>query len=251
MEVCGKYLTKLARRADELSQATTQEEADLALSRWQEAIAKAMREWKTARERLLEKREAFTKFLDGHYAPKVAAIEDEDKRLRADEAVAKAEAARLEVLAAEDNLTDARHMEGLTRRTHGYMTTPRDLAKLEYWQAQADTADAATARNKAWAKLKPIDDQPDPKTGMPTEAKRKYLAWDRKWKAELRHEAYMKHVAENVPEHDEAVANVAAAEARLEAAAQSLKEANAERHSSLSMGRPAAQVSAEEVALAA
>lgn len=230
----------IEKRHAELSKAKTDEESETVLSRWMQIVSNARRAWDQATVRLREKRDALAKRRAEHYAAKVAAVKNAEKRAAAEEAVRNAEAAQLEFEAAEDAHEEARCMEIRTRPMDGFCS-PKAIAQWDHSLAMADAEDARGIRDQAWAKLKPIDDQPDPKTGTPTRRKLAYLSAQRDCESTARIETYLEGVAKNIPEHSEAVTELSAAEARLAAAKRNLEQAKAGRHSSLSMGRPPAE----------
>lgn len=231
------------QRHAELSKAKTGEDSEPTLSRWQQILSDFMRSLDQARVRLLEKRDALARRRARHYAEKLASVKNEERRAAADEAVRKAEAAQLEFDAAEDAHEEARCMEIRTRPMDGFCT-PRAIAQWDHALARAEAEDARGIRDQAWAKLKPIDDKPDPKTGTATRRKLAYLSAQRDCESTARIDTDLEGVARKIPEHSEAVADLEAAEARLEAARQNLEEAKGVRHSALSMGRPPAEITA-------
>lgn len=229
----------LKERARDLGTAITEHGAQIVLSRWRQALTSFMLAWDQARVCLIQKRDELAKRRAEHYAEKVAAVKNEEKRRAAEEAVREAEEAQRAFDAAEDAHEEARCMEVRTRHHEGFCTY-KAVAEWDHSIARAEAEDARTLRDAAWAKLKPIDDKPDPKTGTPTRRKAAYLAAQRYCESTARIETYLEGVAKAIPEHSTAVANLEAAKAHLESARVRLQEAKAVRHSSLSMGRPPA-----------
>lgn len=244
-DTVGAWLEGMNDRLADLGNARTREESEPILSRWRQILSSFMLAWDQARVRLAEKRDALAKRRAEHYAEKVAAVKNEEKRRAAEEAVREAEEAQLEFEAAEDAYEEARCMEMRTRHHEGFCTY-KAVAEWDHSIARAEAEDARTLRDAAWAKLKPIDDKPDPKTGTPTRRKAAYLAAQRYCESTARIETYLEGVAKAIPEHSTAVANLEAAKAHLESARVRLQEAKAVRHSSLSMGRPPAAASLED-----
>lgn len=231
------------KRHGELGKAKTQEETEPVLSRWRLILAGLMRAVDRTKQRLIEKRGALATLRAEHYAEKLAAVKNAEKRAAAEKAIEEAEAAQLEFEAAEDAHRDARDMEIRTRPTDGYFT-PADTAQWDHRMAVIDLEVARDARDSAWGKLKPVDDKVDSKTGTPTRRKLAYLAAQKDLESSVRIEAYLGGIAARTPDHEEAVADLSAAESRLETAREKLEEAKAVRQSSLSMGRPPAEASA-------
>ncbi|MCO4263722.1 hypothetical protein NG697_12450 [Pseudarthrobacter sp. MDT3-26] len=240
----------IKQRLSDLGTAKTGEESEQILSRWRQMLSQVMGAWDKARVRLREKRDALAKKRAEHYAEKVAAVKNTEKRAAAEVAVRNAEAAQLEFEAAEDAHEEAHCMEMRTREAEGFCSA-NAVAHWDHSIARAEAEDARTARDQAWEKLKPIDDKFDPRTGAPTPRKQKYLAAQRYAESTARIETYLEGVANNTPVHSEAVADLEAAKARLEAARVSLTGAKAIRHSALSMGRPPAEAWTKEEAVAA
>lgn len=244
-EAVDGWLEVMKDRARDLGTTMTEHGTQVVLSWWRQALTNFMLAWDQARVRLIEKRDELAKRRAAHYAEKVAAVKNEEKRLAAEEAIQRAEEAQLEFEAAEDAYEEARCMEMRTRHHEGFCTA-KAVAEWDHSIARAEAEDARTLRDAAWAKLKPIDDKPDPKTGTPTRRKAAYLAAQRYCESTARIETYLEGVARAIPEHSTAVANLEAAKAHLESAGVRLQEAKAARHSSLSMGRPPATASLED-----
>lgn len=225
------------QRHAQLGAAKTREESEPVLSRWRMVLAGLMRALDLTKQRLKAKRAALASLRAEHYAEKLSAVKDDEKRAAAEEAIEKAEAAQLEFEAAEDAHREARTWEIRTRPMEGFMS-PAETAQWDHQMAVIDLEVARAARDSAWEKLKPIDDKLDPKTGTPTRRKLEYLSAEKDFESATRIEAYMKGVADRTPDHDEASTDLSAAEARLESARETLEDAKAVRHSALSMGRP-------------
>lgn len=249
-DVGGGWLKALKQRVSELGAAKTEEESGVVLSRWRQILSGVMLAWDQTRTRLIQKRGELAKRRAAHYAEKVAALKNEQKRLAAEEAVRKAEAAQLEFEAAEDAYEEARSMEIRTRPLEGFCT-PKAVAEWDHSIARAEADDARALRDAAWAKLKPIDDKPDPNTGTPTRRRLAYQAAQRLCESTARIETYLEGVARNIPDHATAVADLEAAKARLASAKAEMDEAKAARHASLSMGRPPVAASQDEDGLEA
>jgi hypothetical protein len=229
------------KRHTELGAAKTHKESEPVLSRWRMVLAGLMRAMDLTKERLKEKRAALASFRATYYAEKLAAVKNAEKRAAAEEAIKNAEVAQLEFEAAEDAHREARTWEIRTRPMDGFMS-PAEVAQWDHRMAAIEHEVALDARDQAWAKLKPVDDQMDPKTGTPTRRKLAYLSAQKDLESATRIEAYMKGLADRTPDHDEAAAALTAAEARLESARETFETAKAVRHSALSMGRPPAEV---------
>ena len=241
-DVGGGWLEALKQRVGELGTAQTEQDSGVVLSRWRQILSNIMLTWDHTRTRLLQKRDELAKRRAAHYAEKVAAVKNEKKRLAAEEAVRKAEAAKLRFEAAEDAYEEARSMEVRTRPLEGFCT-PKAVAEWDHSIARAEADDARSLRDSAWAKLKPIDDKPDPKTGTPTRRRLAYQAAQRLCESTARIETYLQAVARNVPDHGTAMADLESAKAHLDSAKAEMDEAKAARHVSLSMGRPPAETS--------
>ncbi len=230
-------------RHAELGNSKTREESEQVLSRWRLVLPNLMRALDRIKQRVLAKRAAMAKVRAEHYAEKLATVKDAEKRAAAEDAIRDAEAAQLDFEAAEDAHRDARTWEIRTRPMDGYMG-PAETTQWEHQMAVIDLEVARDARDQAWGRLKPIDDKLDPKTGTPTRRKLAYLSAEKDLESWIRIEAYLKGVADRTPDHDEALAALTAAEARLETALGKLEKAKAVRHSALSMGRPPAEIGA-------
>lgn len=231
------------QRHGELGRAKTREESEPVLSRWRLVLNGMMRALDRTKQRLMEKRASLAALRAEHYAEKLAAVKNAEKRAAAEEAIKVAEAAQIEFEAAENARRDAAMLEIRTRPMDGFMS-PAETAQWDHQMAVIDLEVARDARDQAWGKLKPIDDKLDPKTGTPTRRKLAYLSAQKDLESWTRIEAYLKDVAGKAPEHGQALADLTAAEARLETARENLEEAKAVRHSALSMGRPPAETSA-------
>lgn len=241
--VGGSLLQALQQRLAELGNAKTQEDSEQVLSRWEMIVADFMKAWDKTKQRVKKTRAALASLRARHYAEKLAAVKNAEKRAIADQAIKDAEAAQLEFEAAEDAHGEASSIEIRTRPMEGFMT-PIQVAKWDHQFAVFDLESARDARDQAWAKLRPVDDKLDPKTGMPTRRKLAFLSAERDLESNIRTEAYLRGVAERAPDHSDALADLGAAEAKLKAARQNLDEAKAARHSALSMGRPPAEIAA-------
>lgn len=233
----------IKQRLAELGSAKNGEDSELVLSRWGAILAGFMKAMDQTRERLREKRAAQAVRRARHYAEKLATVKNAEKRAVADQAIKDAEAAQLAFEAAEDAHAAASDTEIRTRPTEGFMT-PAEIAKWDHHYAVIELESARATRDAAWAKLKPVDDKMDPRTGTPIRRKLAYLSAQQDLESCTRLEAYMEEIAERTPDHEEAVEDLKAAEASLASARQDLDEAKARRHSSLSMGRPPAEVNA-------
>lgn len=201
------WLEALKQRVAELGTAQTEQDSGIVLSRWRQILSDVMLAWDQTRTRLAEKRSEMTKRRAAHYAEKVAAVKNEEKRQAAEEAVRRAEAAQLELEVAEDAYEEARSMEIRTRPLEGFCT-PKAVAEWDHSIARAEADDARTLRDAAWAKLKPMDDKPDPKTGTPTRRRLAYQAAQRLCESTARIETYLEGVARNIPDHGTSVADL-------------------------------------------
>lgn len=212
-----------------------------AYSRWRLVLHKIMKSVTEAAQNLSAKREALKAVRAEHASRRLAAVRDAERRAKAAGAVAEVERLILEREAASDALQIARDDE-VRARFHEDWPTPKEMAHDLLLDAISERSEWEFQLRKAEEKLRPVDDLPDPKTGQSTPAKEKWRYAKKKLDFSIRHEALMQERYERTPTHDEAVKDLAAAEARFKAAKKDLAGAKKIQEALLTTGRPLSAV---------